>query len=37
MSDLGTDTFLFFEEFLEAYGVKIVDDGGHVSCWNMNK
>ncbi|MFZ4555584.1 MAG: ABC transporter substrate-binding protein [Pseudanabaena sp.] len=28
MSDLGTDTFLMFEEFLEAYGVKVVDDEG---------
>lgn len=28
MSDLGTDTFLFFEEFLEAYGAKLVDDNG---------
>ncbi len=30
MSDLGTDTFLFFEEFLEAYDVKIVDDSGNL-------
>lgn len=28
MSDLGTDTFLGFEEFLEAYDVKILDDNG---------
>jgi multiple sugar transport system substrate-binding protein len=28
MSDLGTDTFLGFEEFLEAYDVKVLDDNG---------
>ena len=28
MSDLGTDTFLGFEEFLEAYDVKVLDQNG---------
>ncbi len=28
MSDIGTDTFLGFEEFLEAYDVKIIDNDG---------
>lgn len=28
MSDIGTDTFLFFEEFLEAYDVDILDSNG---------
>ncbi len=28
MSDLGTDTFLGFEEFLEAYDVQVVDNSG---------
>lgn len=28
MSDIGTDTFLFFEEFLEAYDVNILDSKG---------
>lgn len=28
MSDLATDTFLFFEEFLEAYKVKVLDSDG---------
>jgi len=28
MSDIGTDTFLGFEEFLEAYDVKVLDSNG---------
>ncbi len=28
MSDVGTDTFLGFEEFLEAYDVKVLDNNG---------
>jgi multiple sugar transport system substrate-binding protein len=34
MSDIGTDTFLGFEEFLEAYDVKILDDQGNLSIDN---
>ena len=30
MSALGTDTFLIFQEFLEAYNVKIVDQNGNL-------
>jgi len=30
MSALGTDTFLIFQEFLEAYDVKIVDQNGNL-------
>lgn len=30
MSDVGTDTFLGFEEFLEAYDVKVLDNNGNL-------
>ncbi|MDF0551740.1 ABC transporter substrate-binding protein [Kamptonema sp. UHCC 0994] len=34
MSALGTDTFLIFQQFLEAYNVKIVDKDGNLSLKN---
>lgn len=37
MSALGTDTFLAFEQFLEAYDAKIVDDNGQLLLQNPER
>ena len=29
--------FSFLGDILDTVKIRIVDDGGHVSCWNMNK